>query len=218
MMKHISKRRIKVGRLFNMDNPFFRFMGKMVDVLWLNIIWLVFSLPIVTIGASTTAMICVMMKVVRDREGYIWRDFWKSFKINFKQSTIMWIGIILVYSVLGTDIYFFMNQTSAYSRLLLSFMIGVTLVVTCACIYIFPLQAQFENPIKQTVKNALIISMKHMPWTLLLLLILIGGGIGIYLFFALAMFFGFGLIAFVCAYIFNHIFIRYIPEDKRDDY
>ena len=130
----------------------------------------------------------------------------------------MWIGIILVYSVLGTDIYFFMNQTSAYSRLLLSFMIGVTLVVTCACIYIFPLQAQFENPIKQTVKNALIISMKHMPWTLLLLLILIGGGIGIYLFFALAMFFGFGLIAFVCAYIFNHIFIRYIPEDKRDDY
>lgn len=97
-------------------------------------------------------------------------------------------------------------------------MIGVTLVVTCACIYIFPLQAQFENPIKQTVKNALIISMKHMPWTLLLLLILIGGGIGIYLFFALAMFFGFGLIAFVCAYIFNHIFIRYIPEDKRDDY
>ena len=88
-----------MGRLFNMDNPFFRFMGKMVDVLWLNIIWLVFSLPIVTIGASTTAMICVMMKVVRDREGYIWRDFWKSFKINFKQSTIMWIGIILVYSV-----------------------------------------------------------------------------------------------------------------------
>ena len=171
-----------MGRLFNMDNPFFRFMGKMVDVLWLNIIWLVFSLPIVTIGASTTAMICVMMKVVRDREGYIWRDFWKSFKINFKQSTIMWIGIILVYSVLGTDIYFFMNQTSAYSRLLLSFMIVVTLVVTCACIYIFPLQAQFENPIKQTVKNALIISMKHMPWTLLLLLILIGGGIGIYLF------------------------------------
>lgn len=207
-----------MGKLFDMDNPFFRFVGKLVDVLWLNIIWLIFSLPIVTIGASTTAMFSVTMKLVRDREGYIWQGFWKSFKINFKQSTIMWIGMILVYSILGTDIYFFMHQTAAYSKLLLSFMIGITLVVTAACIYIFPLQAQFENPIKQTVKNALIIAVKHMPWTLLLLLILGAGGIAIYLFIVLAMFFGFGLLAFICSYIFNHIFMRYVPEDKRDDY
>ena len=96
-----------MGNLFNFDNPFFRTINKLVDVVWLNIIFVVFSLPVFTIGASVTAMMSVTMKMARDKEGYMWQGFWKAFKQNFKQSTIIWLLVILVSVVLGTDIYFF---------------------------------------------------------------------------------------------------------------
>lgn len=208
----------EVGKIFDLDNPVFRFIGKLVDVVWLNLIWLVFSLPIVTMGAATTAMYSVTMKLVRDREGYIWQGFWKAFKENFKQATIIWIGMIIVATVLGVDIYFFYTSTSSYAKILLALMVGITLVFSCAAIYIFPLQAQFENTIKQTLKNSLIIAIRHLPWTILLLVVLIACGLAIYLFLGIAILFGFGLTAFICSYIYNHIFIKYIPEDKRADY
>ena len=89
-----------MGKIFDMDNPVFRTISKLVDLIWLNIIFIIFSLPVVTIGASVTALMSVTMKMARDREGYMWAGFWKSFKENFKQSTIIWIIMILVATVL----------------------------------------------------------------------------------------------------------------------
>lgn len=207
-----------MGKIFDLDNPVFRFIGKLVDVVWLNILFVIFSLPIVTIGASTTAMLSVTMKMARDREGYMWQGFWKAFKQNFKQSTLIWIGMILVATILGTDIYFFYGKTALYTRILLALIIGLCIVAMCVCAYVFALQAQFENTIKQTLKNALIMAIRHLPWTILLVVLITGLGLLIWLFLPLAIFFGFGLTAFICSYIYNHIFIRYIPEEMRNDY
>lgn len=207
-----------MGKIFDLDNPVFRTINKLVDLIWLNIIFVIVSIPVVTMGASVTAMMSVTMKMARDREGYIWSGFWKSFKQNFKQSTIIWIAMILLATVLGTDIYFFYNSTAAYAKLLLAFMLGLSLICLCVAVYIFPLQAQFENTIKQTAKNALLMAIRHLPWTALLLIMIVGGGILIWLFLGIAIFFGFGLLAFLCAFIFNHIFVRYIPEEMRNDY
>ena len=108
-----------MGKIFDMDNPVFRTISKLVDLIWLNIIFIIFSLPVVTIGASVTALMSVTMKMARDREGYMWAGFWKSFKENFTQSTIIWIIMILVVTVLGTDIYFFYSNTAGYAKFLL---------------------------------------------------------------------------------------------------
>ncbi len=207
-----------MGKIFDMDNPVFRTISKLVDLIWLNIIFIIFSLPVVTIGASVTALMSVTMKMARDREGYMWAGFWKSFKENFKQSTIIWIIMILVATVLGTDIYFFYSNTAGYAKFLLAFMLGISLVCLCIATYIFPLQAQFENTIKQTLKNALLMAIRHLPWTILIVVILGISAVLIWLFVGIAIFFGFGLTAFVLSFIFNHIFIRYIPEDIRNDY
>lgn len=207
-----------MGRFFNFDNPFFRTINKLVDVVWLNIIFVVFSLPIFTIGASVTAMMSVTMKMARDKEGYMWQGFWKSFKQNFKQSTIIWLLMLLVATVLGTDIYFFASLTASYAKLLKALMIGLSIIAICTGIYLFPLQAQFENTIKQTLKNALFMAVRHLPWTILLVVIVAVCGVLIWLFLPIAIFFGFGLTAFICAYIYNHIFVRYIPEEIRNDY
>ena len=161
-----------MGKIFDMDNPVFRTISKLVDLIWLNIIFIIFSLPVVTIGASVTALMSVTMKMARDREGYMWAGFWKSFKENFKQSTIIWIIMILVATVLGTDIYFFYSNTAGYAKFLLAFMLGISLACSCIATYLFPLQAQFVHTIKQTLKNALLVGMRHIQWTLFIVVIL----------------------------------------------
>ena len=77
--------------LFNMDSGFARFMNRAIDVLELNILWIIFSLPIFTIGASTCAAYYVTLKMVDEEEGYVGKMFVKAFKDNFKQGTILWL-------------------------------------------------------------------------------------------------------------------------------
>lgn len=207
-----------MDRIFNLDNSFFRFIGKLVDVVLLNFLWLICSLPIVTIGASTTALYYVTLKLVRDREGYIIRSFFKAFKDNFKQSTIIWIILLLVATILGTDIYVVYKMDANYAKILLALFIGFSVITLFVFIYIFPIQAQFANPVKQTFKNALLIAVKHLPWTILLTVITVIGGLLIYIFAVIAILFGFGLLAFINSYIFTKIFLNYIPQEEIEKY
>ena len=207
-----------MDRIFNLDNSFFRFIGKLVDVVLLNFLWLICSLPIVTIGASTTALYYVTLKLVRDREGYIIRSFFKAFKDNFKQSTIIWIILLLVATILGTDIYVVYKMDANYAKILLALFIGFSVITLFVFIYIFPIQAQFANPVKQTFKNALLIAVKHLPWTILLTVITVIGGFLIYVFAVIAILFGFGLLAFINSYIFTKIFLNYIPQEEIEKY
>ena len=85
------------------DNPIMRGMGRLADFIILNLLWVVCSIPIITIGASTTALYTVMMKLVKNEEGYIAKGFLKAFKENFKQSTIMWIIFLLISIVFVVD-------------------------------------------------------------------------------------------------------------------
>ena len=77
--------------LFNINSSFFKFINKLLDVLLLNLLWILCSLPVVTIGAATCAAFSVTLKMVDDEEGYIVKPFFKYFKQNFKQGTLMWI-------------------------------------------------------------------------------------------------------------------------------
>ena len=93
-----------MGRFFSMDNKFFTFMNKVADLCILNIICLVCCIPIVTAGASITAMYYVTLKMVRNEEAYIVWSFFKSFKDNFKQATIINLIMIAVGAVLYLDL------------------------------------------------------------------------------------------------------------------
>ena len=85
-----------MNRIFNMDNKFFVFMGRVADLIILNLVCLVCCIPIITIGASLTALYYVTLKMVRNEESYIIKSFFKSFRENFKQSTI--INVIMLYT------------------------------------------------------------------------------------------------------------------------
>lgn len=207
-----------MGRLFSYDNLFFRTMAKLVDVVCLNIIFIIFSLPIVTIGASVTAMMSVTMKMARDREGYMWRGFWKSFKQNFKQATIIWMLVLLAAGILGGDIYFFWNLDASYGKILQSVIVALAFFAVCTVTYVFPLLAQFENTVGRTLLNAVLIAIRHLPWTILLLVIFAVFLVLLVIFLPIVLSCGFGLLAFLTSYIYNHIFAFYIPEEDKDTY
>ena len=84
---------------FNPEGSVMRALSRVADLAILNVLWLVCSIPVVTMGASTTAFYSISMKMVRDEESYIIRGFFKAFKENFKQSLIVWLIFLLVTSV-----------------------------------------------------------------------------------------------------------------------
>ena len=141
------------------DNVVMRAIGKIGDLICLNVLWLICCIPVITIGASTTALYTVMLRLVRNEEGYIFRGFFKAFKLNFKQSTIIWIILLLLgivwtvdFRVAGHDTRDSRYRSERDLHELLGFML---LAVT---VYIFPLTARYENGIKDTFRNALILA------------------------------------------------------------
>ena len=77
--------------IFSLDSKFMRFVDQLVDVVILNLLWLVCCLPIITIGASTVAAYRVSMRMIDSEEGYIAKSFFRSFRANFVQGTLLWL-------------------------------------------------------------------------------------------------------------------------------
>ncbi len=166
-----------MGNIFNYDNKFFQAIGKLVDCFYISVLWIVFSLPVITIGASTTAMYYAVNKVLRGNRGYVWRSFWDSFKSNFKQSTILWLICLAAGIILGIDIYLtrvFLINGDTMGVLYYIFLILFIFLILWG-IYLFSYTARFENTTKQILKNCGIIAVANLPKTVVLLVILVAG-------------------------------------------
>ena len=107
-----------MSALFNLDNPFWRFMSKLGDMIMLTVVWLVCCIPIVTIGPATTAMYYVMLKLVRDLEGSVFKQYFKSFKENLKQGMIIGVIMTLLGALLLFDLTFYKDATGQIASLL----------------------------------------------------------------------------------------------------
>ena len=93
--------------IFDLDNPLMRFLSKVADLLALNLLFLLCSIPIFTIGASLTAMYYCFFKMKDQEEGYLAKRFFKSFKENFKQATLMWLIMLLLFALLFFEFLMF---------------------------------------------------------------------------------------------------------------
>ena len=92
-----------MNRLFGMDSPLMVALMKIGDLLCLSVLWLVFSLPIFTIGASSTALYAAVFYCLRRNEAGVWKHFWKAFRENFKRSTLAWLIELAVLAVFSLD-------------------------------------------------------------------------------------------------------------------
>lgn len=163
-----------MNNLFNLDSGVMGALSKLADIAIVSVLWLVFSLPIVTIGASTTALYYTCVKVIRRGRSYVWQSFWKSFKENFGEATILWLFILGFSSVLGLNIHFTLQMTGTFGGILrgVYFLMGILLII--ATIYIFPVLSRFSMNKSSIIKMAFLLSIKHLPFTLLMTVIVIG--------------------------------------------
>ena len=156
---------------FSTDSKLYRFMSKLTDLFKLNFLWLVFSLPIVTLGISTTAAYTVALKMAEGQEGYIGGEFLKAFKANWKQGLVMsFITIICVWAVYLDFQIFRAAEENSYVFLIVG--IVAAYVLGFSLLYAYPLLARYENTVINTLKNSFRISMKYFLRSLLLVLLI----------------------------------------------
>ena len=152
--------------LFDMDNAFFRGMSKVADLCILNVVFLFCCIPIFTIGAATTALSYVTLKMKDGEEGYILKSFFKSFRQNFKQSTVIWLLMAVAGLVLGLDLHILRRMSGTGIMMMLVVVLMGVFIWLMVFSYVFPLQARFYNTIKGTLRNAVLLSIANFPRTI----------------------------------------------------
>ena len=152
-----------------MDSPLMRFLTKIADLMVLNILFCVTSIPLITIGASWTALYSVTLKMVRDEEGSVSRSYFRSFRQNFRQATLLWLGVLVVLALLVLDIRVLNGMAGGTAPGLLR--VGVEILALLGIMvlqYLFPSLARFEASLADTLKNACMMALAHLPKTALM--------------------------------------------------
>lgn len=201
--------------IFNLENPFWQFMSKVGDIILLNILWLVCCIPIITIGPSTTALYYVMLKRVRDEEGNVTQQFFRSFKQNFKQGTIIGLIMTVCGLLFGFDIMFYRDAQGEISTVLWWLSMVMFILYLMVLTYIFPMLAKFENTIKNYFIFSVYLSIRHFGQTVLMILILAAMVLVMFYIYPPLILLFMGVTAYLDSKMLVKIFDRYIPEDKK---
>ncbi len=209
-----------MNSIFSLDGAFVKYMSLVADVIILSALYMIICIPIITIGPATTAMFYVMTRRIYEKEGYIIRDFFKSFKENFGQSTFTWILLQGLMVVLGVNIFamltgYIFSLDHLAGKVLLGFYFLALIEVIIASLYIYPIISRFHLKFLPAIKTALLLGNKHMPSTISIacLAVLIG-----YLTIAnpFLIAFSMGIYAAFSSYFFMKIFRKYNPTIDLD--
>lgn len=214
-----------MNRIFNMDNKFFTFMGRVADLIILNLLCIVCCIPIVTIGPAITAMFYVTLKMVRNEESYIVKGFFHSFKENLKQGIIINIIMLAAFIMLFFDISLVRGMEGTVYKALFYIFLVLLFLSMLVYLYVYPVLAKFYNTIKHTFVNAFLMSIRHLPYSFLMIVInLLPFGILLIPSFRaqsfLIMLFilmGGSVIAYINSFFFVKIFAKYIPEETQEE-
>ena len=156
-------------KFFSYDGPIMSFLSKVADLLLLNLLTLVFSIPLITIGAATTAAQYTALKIHRE-EGHVLSNFWRSFKMNLKQSTVLWL-IFVAYCFVTIMVYTgYGKMDGGISSAGRGILIVTGMYVAILYVWVFPLQSKFVNTIRATLKNAFFMSFRYFFRSLLMVI------------------------------------------------
>ena len=203
-------------RIFDMENPVMRALAVACDLLLLNLLALLCGVPVITAGASITALNDLTIRIVRQEDEYIVRPFFRSFADNFRKATLLWLLVLLAAALLGVDYL----AALSYIPALRVGIIAIGIIVFAVALYAFALLARYENSLRATVRNAAVLSVAYFPRTLGMLAATV-------LFWALCfrfyqigapvlLLFGFALPAYFCALLLDGVF-RKLDENAPEE-
>ena len=209
---------------FNMDNSFFRALGRLADLMILNITFLICCIPIFTIGASLTGLYYVALKMAENEDSYIIRGFLKSFKQNFKQATLIWLMILGLGIVLVLDFQILRASEGPLVTFFHVALIAIFFFYMMMVSYIFPVLSRFFNTIRGTLRNSLLMAIAHLPYTVVILVITIAPVLltfynGYTLWYGILIWImaGFSGIAYANSFFLKKIFKKYMPEEEAEE-
>lgn len=201
-----------MNKLFDLDNPMWSFFSKLVDAFWLSILWTITSIPIVTIGTSTSAMYYVFLKLHDDKLVHVTREYFKAFKADFVKATKVWIPLLLLMIIGMCDVYITYYYGGQFGKISQALFICMLLFLIIFSIYVFPLIGRFENTIKQTVKNAMLMPIKHFGFTLFIIFIVFSVVMLAVVFPPITLFLP-GVMGFAISLPMYRIFDKYTPKE-----
>lgn len=207
-----------MNHLFNLDGPVLQFINKIVYSVYLNILWFICCIPIVTIGASTTALFYVTLKISKNKEGSITKAFFHSFKENLRQGTVIWLILLAFGIILGIDGYvlYHMRFENVFWTLCTAVFCVAAAAYAIILMYIFPLLARFDNTIVAMFKNALFIGVRFLFCTALMAVIYFVMLLIVVRIFTPAVIFGEGLCALLCSCLLSNILN--LCQEKTEDH
>lgn len=156
---------------FDLESPIMQFLSRIADLMVLNIVFLLTCLPIFTIGAAVTALYDVVFRMDTNREGKMLATYFRSFRLNFKQASVIWLVLLVFGAATLVNMVRFSEIGGNFGYLLVVAAMLVLVILVMICSYAFPLLSQFDNTAKATAKNALLLSVGHLPRTLVILVI-----------------------------------------------
>lgn len=202
--------------ILNPEGPVMSFITKLTYSAYLNLLWLVCCLPIVTAGASTTALFYVTLKVAKNEEGSLTKSFFHSFRENFRQATVIWLILLVVGIALGVDGYIFyhMRFENAFWTVATAVFLVAAAAYAIILMYIFPLLARFDNTIRAMFKNAIMLGMRFLLCTAVMAVIYFAMVFVIINVFTPMIVFGEGLCALLCSYLLSNILLLCQEKQK----
>ncbi|MBQ1675765.1 MAG: YesL family protein [Oscillospiraceae bacterium] len=167
-------------RLLDINNPIMRFLTAMFDLMALSVLWVVFSLPIFTMGAASTALYSAAYHHVRKGEDYLWNSFFSAFKENFRRSTLTWLVALAILGFLGADALLLRSLIlQGYS---FGWFYGVTLALVVLAltwtVYLAAYAARFNGTVKEVLRYSFMLLRAH-PVKMLCVMVLVMGGMAL---------------------------------------
>lgn len=216
-----------MSNLFDMNNRFFQIMGRISDLIILNILCLICCIPVITAGASITALYFVTMKMVKNEESYVIKSFFKSFRQNFKQATC----IHFIFLVAAALIFFDFRITGQLQKgplttVMFYAFFCVTFLFILITLYAYPLLAKFYNSTKNILLNSILMAIRHLPYTVFMIIVTFCP-LGLMLFFpnirvqatlmGIYLIAGIALVAYFNSFFLVKIFEQYINKEHTSE-
>ena len=213
-------------KFFSYESKFSQLLLKLCYACYLNLLWFVCSLPIVTIGASTTALYYCCLKIVRDQDNHIGAMFFRAFRNNFKQATVLWLILLGAGLFLAGDGYilYHLRQNTEGTlavlwTLILAVVIAAAVVYVIVLEYVFPLLASVSNSNRAMLKNSFLIGTHYLFATILVFAVHFAMFFVVVAWFTPLIVFGEGLCALISAWLLNSILIACsgTPEGREEE-
>lgn len=224
--------------IFSMDGPLYKICNVIYYFLAANFLWAVSIIPAflvfivfrlnsvlsvilvavasMPVGAATTALYYVMRKVLKDESFGPFKDFWKSFKLNFKQATLVWFILFILYSILIFNILN-VRAMGSISNILLPLQFAILLELVIITIYIFPMLSKYHSDTKNLFKTSFLLGNMHIPTTLLCVAILAGILYFLFKMPGLLIMLFIGIYIFCTSFFIEKVFLKHWPEEKEPE-